>query len=45
MAGLSCGRLGTVRLKFHGQFPPGEPLDTEIFEWERRLTAVKGIGY
>ena len=44
ITGVSCGRFGTVRIKFRCQLHFGEPLDTEIVERERRLAADKGIG-
>jgi hypothetical protein len=45
IAGVNRGQFGTVRPKFHCQFPFGETLDAEIFERENRLAADKGIGY
>jgi hypothetical protein len=44
IAGISCEQFGTFRLKFHCQLHFGEPLDTEIFQQERRLAVDKGIG-
>jgi hypothetical protein len=43
IAGVSCGQLGTVRLKFRCQSHFWELLDTEIVGRERRLAADKGI--
>jgi hypothetical protein len=44
IAGVGCGRFGTIRLKFHCQLPSGEPFDRDIFERESRLAADKGNG-